>query len=600
MAFTPQFLDELRARTPISALIARAVKLTKVGSEFKGCCPFHSEKSPSFTVSDAKGFAHCFGCGWHGDAFRWLEQHEGVSFPDAVKQLAAAAGMELPAPSPAEAQNHAAAQSVRAALETAQDVYADQLDRSGAVLEYLSGRGIGPAAVRSFGIGYARGGDGSLKGRGIGETLGREAGLLVERADGAGPNGSNLREQFWDRITVPIHDHRGALAGFGARVWPGRGTATPKFINSPDGPLFHKGSLLFNLHRAAPLARIASPSNPDGENRLIVVEGYFDVIALAQAGIGAVVAPMGTALTEAQLQRAWRVHHRPVLLFDGDGAGRKAALRACETALAGIGGCGIGPGRALAVALLPDGPNGEKRDPDDLLRALGAEAGAVAIEALVDEARPLHAFVFEVYCAELTERTPEAVAALWLRLAELAGRIADDETRAQYLGVWRARFEREVSAAEPLAAAGPLHAVIRAAPDPITGSQPDYAFPESESDSAARLIAIVRAALRKRAARREITEELADLMKMAEAIGFVKSQITAVIRDIESDLAHRAGVREEAEMVQVLYRRTLGIRGPMSEAMLPSVIDARPRAISATVKRRAAMNALIDARALQV
>lgn len=192
--------------------------------------------------------------------------------------------------------------------------------------------------------------------------------------------------------------------------------------------------------------------------------------------------------------------------------------------------------------------------------------------------------------------SPERIAAIWAALAEMAGSIADDETRAQYLGVWRARYDREVSAlvlVEQSPDVGTLHAVRRA-------EDGDYVFPESETDSARRLISIVRAVLRKREERRGINEEIADLLKMAEAVGFVKKEINAVIRDIESDLSHGSGVREESEMVRVLYRCALGIRGPMTEAMLPQVVDARPRAANAQVKRRATMNALIDARAVEI
>ena len=608
MALPDTFLDEIRLRTALSALIGRTLKLTKAGREWKACCPFHGEKTPSFTVNDDKGFYHCFGCGAHGDAFRWLTDQAGLEFMDAVRQLAAEAGLELPARSEQAEQQAARVETVRGALETAQGVFSAQLEQAGAVMEYLTGagpkgRGLSPAEIAAFGIGYARGGDGSLRPLRIGEKLGLAAGLLVTNDDGS------LRELFFDRVTIPIHDHRGQLVGFGGRVWPGRRSDTPKFLNSPDSPLFDKGRTLFNLHRAAPAARPAPPSalraatsgaaghsaQGDGEDRregrLLIVEGYFDVIALARAGIHAAVAPMGTALTGHQLTRAWRVHHRPTLLFDGDAAGRKAALRAARVALPAIG-----PGRELAVALLPDG-----FDPDDLVRV-----GRVhAIDAALAFARPLHAFVFEELVAAMPERSPETVAAVWAELDELARGIADDETRAQYLGLWRARFERELSLAAQLVATVALHAMTPADPDPDHGDVPmkdgvAYAFPESESDSAARLIALVRRLLAKRAERKAITEEIGDALKMAEAIGFVKKEITEVVRNIESDLAHGPAVREEAEMARVLYRRTLGIRGPMSAAMLPSVVDARPRPASATIKRRATMNALIDARSLDV
>lgn len=369
MSIPQSFLDQLRERTTMSALVGKTVKLAKAGREFKGCCPFHNEKTPSFTVNDEKGFAHCFGCGWHGDVFKWMADQAGMPFPDAVRDLAGAAGMEVPAPDPASAERTRKVETVRGALETAQEVFVDQLGQAGAVMEYLSGRGVDPADIDVFGIGYARGGDGSLKGHGIGAKLARAAGLLAERED------RSLREVFHDRITIPIHDAGGRLVGFGGRVWPGRRGDTPKFVNSPESPVFDKGRTLFNLHRAASAAR------PQAENRLIIVEGYFDVISLARAGIKSAVAPMGTALTEAQLVRAWRVHHRPILLLDGDEAGAKAAVRACKVALPAAS-----PGHELAVALLPEG-----QDPDDLVQSGGADA----IEAVLEQAVPMHEFVFD-------------------------------------------------------------------------------------------------------------------------------------------------------------------------------------------------------------
>lgn len=370
MALPSSFLDHLRDSVPISGLIGRSIKITKAGREFKACCPFHGEKTPSFTISDEKGFAHCFGCGWHGDVFRWLRDHNGIGFMDAVRELAQMAGVEVPAPSPAEAERVQRIATVREALDQAQIIYADQLRHAGAVMEYLTGRGFQPSDIERFGIGYARGGDGSLKGRGIGLRMAYAAGLLAEREDGS------PREMFYDRITVPIHDARGALLGFGARVWPGRRGDTPKFLNSPDSAIFDKGRILFNLHRASAAAR------PQAENRLLVVEGYFDVVSLARIGIAACVAPMGTALTDAQLDRCWRVHNCPSLLFDGDAAGRKAALRAARMALPKVG-----PGRQIKIAMLSDG-----KDPDDVARG---ENGKTMIEMALSAAKNCHDFLFD-------------------------------------------------------------------------------------------------------------------------------------------------------------------------------------------------------------
>lgn len=577
MALPASFLDEIRSRVSLSGLLSRSLKLTRAGREFKACCPFHNEKSPSFTVNDDKGFGHCFGCGWHGDVFRWLMDSQGLPFMDAVKELAALAGLEVPAPSPEIAARNAerarVVETVREALDQAQAIYAAQLEPAGAVMEYLARRGIGPAEIAAFGIGYARGQDGSLRGSGIGQAVGQAAGLLVPRQE-IGGGSTGLRELFWDRITVPIHDARGRLIGFGGRVWPQRRSQDPKFVNSPDSELFDKGRTLFNLHRAA------AASRPQAGNRLLVVEGYFDVVSLHAAGIAEAVAPMGTALTEAQLERCWRLHHRPVLLFDGDGAGRKAAVRACLTALPALG-----PGHELAISLLPEG-----KDPDDLVRA----EGAAGVEAVLADAVPVHQFIFDgVVQAAGPGRSPERTAAVWDELSGLAARIGDDETRAQYLGVWRARFERELSAVPQQLAGEPVHSVKRA-------EDGDYSFPDAEGDSAKHLIQIVRRVLKLREERRTITEDIGEVMKWAEMIGFSKKELGAVIRDIESDLANGPAVREEGEMLRVLYRRTLGIRGPMTEAMLPQVVDVRPRQIGAAGKRKATTVALIEAGAMQI
>jgi DNA primase len=212
MAIPASFLDKVRDATVLSALIGRAIKIEKAGREFKACCPFHSEKSASFTINDDKGFYHCFGCGAHGDAFRWLTDHQGLPFVDAVRELAEAAGLAMPAPTP-EAQARAAAiATVREALDLAQGIYARQLTEAGAVMQYLVQREIGPAEIEAFGLGYARGQDGSLRGRGISLSVGMQAGLIMRRDDGS------VREMFYDRVTVPIHDARGRLVGFGARV----------------------------------------------------------------------------------------------------------------------------------------------------------------------------------------------------------------------------------------------------------------------------------------------------------------------------------------------------------------------------------------------
>lgn len=410
MALSPQFLDELRDRTTLSALIGRSVKLKKAGREHKGCCPFHSEKTASFTVNDEKGFYHCFGCGAHGDAIRWLTDHDALAFMDAVHQLAAAAGIEVPKRSEDEARRESATTERADVLETAARWYAEQLAAEPKVLAALAERGVTSAVIARFGLGFAPA-KRSVAACGIAPERLAEAGLLIK------DDRSGLwRDRFHKRVMIPIHDQRGRLAGFSGRI---HGEGDPKYLNSPESPQFDKGDLLFNLHRAAQPARSA--------RRLIIVEGHFDVTALDAAGIGETAAPMGTALTDRQLERAWRVTECPLLLFDGDAAGRKAALRAAERAMPHVG-----PGRSLRIADLPDG-----QDPDSLVRQDGREA----IEAVISAARPLCEWLWHALLAAADEESPEGRAGLWDRLGRLAAGISDEETRLQYLADWRARFD---------------------------------------------------------------------------------------------------------------------------------------------------------------
>jgi DNA primase len=369
VALSAQWLDELRQRTILSALVGKAVKLTRKGSEFQACCPFHHEKTASFTISDDKGFYHCFGCGAHGDAIRWLVDAQGMAFMDAVSELAALAGLDVPAPSAQAQQREAQVGDAADVLGRAATWYAQQLQGDAKVVEALADRGITPAAIDRFQLGFAPPRKGVAACGAAPDAL-AAAGLLVkDDASGA------WRDFFRNRVMIPVHDARGRTVGFAGRIHRAKDQtgSAPKYINSPDSDHFRKGDLLFNLHRAAAAAR--------SSRRLIVVEGQLDCIALDSAGISEAVAPMGTALTERQLERAWRVAHCPVLLFDGDAAGAKAALRAAERAMPHVG-----PGQSLAIAQLPVG-----QDPDSLVRSGGRDA----IEAAIAAAAPLADWLFQ-------------------------------------------------------------------------------------------------------------------------------------------------------------------------------------------------------------
>jgi DNA primase len=414
VSLTPAFLDELRARTLLSALIGKTTKITRAGREWKACCPFHNEKTPSFTINDDKGFYHCFGCGAHGDAIRWMTDQRGLPFIDAVKELAQAAGMEVPAPDKQSAERAERAKGLHDAMQAASDWFEAQLGGiDGAVARaLLERRGIRDETRRAFGLGYAPDSRGKLKTalRDFGDPMLVEAGLLIAVDDKA------PYDRFRGRLMIPIRDPRGRPIAFGGRII---GEGEPKYLNSPETPLFDKGRTLYNLDRALPAARKSG--------RIVAVEGYMDVIALAQAGFAEAVAPLGTALTEHQLERLWRIADVPVLCFDGDAAGQKAAIRAAHRALPMLA-----PGRSLSFVTLPDG-----LDPDDLVRT----RGAAAFEALLASPEPLVERLWRHELAAEPLDTPEQRAGLKARLQELARGIGHAGVRDEYLSEFRRRCD---------------------------------------------------------------------------------------------------------------------------------------------------------------
>ncbi|WP_445193410.1 DNA primase [Sphingomonas sp. Tas61C01] len=414
MTLTPQFLDELRARTALSTLIGKTTKLTKAGREYKGCCPFHQEKTPSFYVNDDKGFYHCFGCSAHGDAIRWMTDQRGLPFMDAVKELAQAAGLEMPAIDRQSAAKAERARGLHDLMTDAATWFVEQLGGvgGGEARALLDRRGIAPETARAFGIGFAPDSRGKLKTAlaAYGDPMLVESGMLIA------VEGKDPYDRFRGRLMIPIRDARGRTIAFGGRILD---SGEPKYLNSPDTPLFDKGRTLYNLDRAAAAVRKTA--------RVLVVEGYMDVIALAQAGIAEAVAPLGTALTEPQLERLWRMVDVPTLCFDGDAAGQKAALRAAHRALPMLA-----PGRSLSFVTLPEG-----QDPDDLVR----KGGATAMEKLLLAPEPLVERLWKTELAAEPLDTPERRAGLKQRLLELAGGIADSSVRSEYQAEFRRRFD---------------------------------------------------------------------------------------------------------------------------------------------------------------
>ncbi|AJP71489.1 DNA primase [Sphingomonas hengshuiensis] len=432
MSLTPQFLDELRARTPLSTLIGKTVKLQKAGREYRACCPFHNEKTPSFYVNDDKGFYHCFGCSAHGDAIRWMTEQRGLPFIDAVKELAQAAGLEMPAMDRQAAEKAERAKGLHEAMADAAQCFTERLNgiEGAEARAVLKRRGITEETARAFGLGFSPDSRGKLRQAlaDYGDAMLVEAGLLIQ-VDEKEPY-----DRFRGRLMIPIRDVRGRTIAFGGRVI---GDGEPKYLNSPETPLFDKGRTLYNLDRAQAAARKAG--------RVIAVEGYMDVIALAQAGFDEAVAPLGTAMTEHQLERLWRMVEIPLLCFDGDSAGQKAALRAAHRALPHIQ-----PGRSLAFVTLPEG-----MDPDDLVRT----QGRAAFEALLGKAQPLVDRLWASEVAAEPLETPEAKAGLKRRLAELAGTIAEPSVRTEYTAEFRRRFDTLFASPpreyRPRAASGP-------------------------------------------------------------------------------------------------------------------------------------------------
>src|ERR1700761_8439987 len=409
MRFTPQFLEELRARLPVSEVVGRRVKLKKAGREYKGLSPFQQEKTPSFTVNDQKQFWFDFSSGLNGNIFDFVMETEGCSFPEAVERLASMAGLPLPAVTPDAARHEQRRKTLHDVMELAAKFFADTLaSRNGAKARgYLADRAISPATQLQFRIGYAPGERFALKeflgGQGIPVDDMVETGLLIGGDDIPVPY-----DRFRDRVMFPITDARGRVIAFGGRALEKDDPA--KYLNSPETPLFHKGDNLYNLATARQAAH-------DGSS-LIVVEGYVDVIAMVTSGFAGSVAPLGTALTENQLALLWKMADEPILCFDGDRAGQKAAYRAADLAIPHLK-----PGKSLRFALLPEG-----QDPDDLARS----GGRGAIEEVIGAARGLADMIWSREVEGGSYATPERRAALEARIGELSNGIRDEVVRRYY------------------------------------------------------------------------------------------------------------------------------------------------------------------------
>ena len=415
MVLPPNFLDELRARTPLPAVIGRRVRLARSGRQWKGCCPFHGEKTASFYVYE--DHYHCFGCGEHGDAITFVMKSQGAAFMEAVEQLAAEAGMEVPKPSPAAAEAEARRLDLHAVLEAAAASFQRRLflPEGARALAYLRGRALSEETIRRFGLGWSGEGRGALAAElsrtGIEPAMLIDAGLMRP-----GEEGRPAADMFFGRVMFPIRDRRGRTISFGGRIL---GDGQPKYVNGPETALFSKRRTLFALDFAREAARHPGTI-------MLAVEGYMDVIALHQAGLAGAVAPLGTALTEEQLEELWRLSPMPVLCFDGDSAGARAAARAAELALPLLTA-----ERSLKIATLPAG-----EDPDTLVR----HHGPAAMQQVFSAARPLHEALFDLLRETVGDTTPELRASFSKQLDAIAERIRDRSLFREYRKAFRDRF----------------------------------------------------------------------------------------------------------------------------------------------------------------
>ena len=402
-----RFCDELRAKISIVDVVGSKVKLVRKGREYTACCPFHNEKTPSFTVNEAKGFYHCFGCGAHGDIIKFEMEANGLSFIDAVEKLAHKVGMQLPklsSESKEQAEKRATAYDI---MEMAARFFEKMLrlpaGREG--LDYLYSRGFDDKIISKFRLGFAPNNNGlkaQLSSHGISDKEMAELGLLTI------PENNRPHDFFRNRVMIPIMDKRGKIVAFGGRVMDG---SQPKYLNSPETPVFNKRRILYNLNYARECGYDAK--------RLIICEGYMDVIAMDKYGIGYAVAPLGTALTEDQIQEAWKVVNEPICCFDGDAAGIRAAVRSVDRVLPILR-----PGYSLQYAFLPD-----KQDPDEFLKAKGTEEFLKVVTTTV----PLKDLLWRKNLEGKLIDTPEQKARIEKDIKEEVAKIADETVRGYYV-----------------------------------------------------------------------------------------------------------------------------------------------------------------------
>lgn len=431
MSLGSTFLDELRNRISLSEVIGRRVKVTRAGREYKACCPFHHEKTPSFTINDDKQFYHCFGCGVHGDVIKFVMEHDNLGFMDAVEILAAEAGMQVPKQTPQEAAQARQAKDLYSLLEDTTLFFEKYLQepRNKDVMTYLLDRGITEKAIKDFRVGFAPDDNQALRKFLLSKEY-TDKDMITAGVLKASTRGGDPYVFFRDRVMFPVPDRRGRIVAFGGRILPEhmrppqRGDfKPPKYINSTETPLFHKGRMLYG----EPTARRAAA---DGR-QIVLVEGYMDVIACAQAGVGGALAPMGTAVTEEQIIAMWKMipdfNKVPILCFDGDNAGRKAAWRVCERLLPLLE-----PGRSVRFAFMPDG-----EDPDSLIKSHGVKG----FKEVMSRTLSLFDFIWTSYTQSQKIETPDEKVSVKKQLENEVARIAHRDVQESY----RAELSNRIS-----------------------------------------------------------------------------------------------------------------------------------------------------------
>ncbi len=439
-----RFLDEIRAKVPIADVVGARVKLVRKGREYTGLCPFHNEKTPSFTVNEAKGFYHCFGCGAHGDVIKFEMEAGGLPFMDAVTKLANKAGLKVPQFTRENEEEAKHRSSWYEIMDLAAGYFEKNLllPSGHEAFEYLDRRGFDDTIIKKFRLGYAPDNNGLhayLLSKNVSESDMIELGLAV-----LSEKNSKVYDFFRNRVIIPIMDKRSRIIGFGGRVM---GNEQPKYLNSPETPIFNKRKVLYNLNYARDKAY---------ENkRIIVCEGYMDVIAQSKYGFEYAVAPLGTALTEDQIQEAWKICPEPTLCFDGDSAGIRAAVRSVDRVLPILK-----PGYSLKYVFLPD-----KMDPDEFLKAKGAEE----YEKAITNTTPLADLLWRKNLQAQPTDTPEQKAMFEKNIYEEISKITDEKVRGYYLQDMRTRIYNEIRrpqsvSAVPIKNSNPRHRIVRETP----------------------------------------------------------------------------------------------------------------------------------------